>query len=210
MRRRLVGDELFLELMDVVSERDHAGVFRFVGKLLHEGYDLAEFYRGLADFLRALLLVKLSGAAAAEIRRAGKVDRVIGQAIGFGLGVVVATLSLAAGLGAAGEADEATCAYAALLGGAGTRGWPRRWLGAHPRLRVEVAAVPLEALRRVVAGLDLEAGGSRLDPELEHATVAKGNGKPGPASSEDSTRSASRDSTSPIDRRSDSVSTRKA
>ncbi|MBW3628573.1 MAG: DNA polymerase III subunit gamma/tau [Gemmatimonadetes bacterium] len=64
----LVGDELFLELMDVVSERDHAGVFRFVGRLLHDGYDLAEFYRGLADFLRALLLVKLSGTAAAEIR----------------------------------------------------------------------------------------------------------------------------------------------
>ena len=58
----------FLELMDVVSERDHAGVFRFVGKLLHEGYDLAEFYRGLADFLRALLLVKLGGVTAAEIR----------------------------------------------------------------------------------------------------------------------------------------------
>ena len=64
----LVGDELFLELMDVVSERDHAGVFRFVGRLLHEGYDLSEFYRGLADFLRALLVVKLSGPAAAEIR----------------------------------------------------------------------------------------------------------------------------------------------
>jgi DNA polymerase III subunit gamma/tau len=64
----LVGDELFLELMETIADRDHAGVFRFVGRLLADGYDLAEFYRGLADFLRALLLVKLNGAAGDQIR----------------------------------------------------------------------------------------------------------------------------------------------
>jgi DNA polymerase III subunit gamma/tau len=64
----LVGDELYLELMDIVGDRDHAGVFRFVGRLLQEGYDLAEFYRGLADFLRRMLLVKLTGPEVDEVR----------------------------------------------------------------------------------------------------------------------------------------------
>ena len=64
----LVGDELFLELMEIVGEHRHGDVFRYVRRLLDDGYDLAEFYRGLADFLRALLVVKLSGADAAEIR----------------------------------------------------------------------------------------------------------------------------------------------
>jgi DNA polymerase-3 subunit gamma/tau len=57
----LVGDELYLELMDIVAERRHADVFGFVQRLLSEGYDLAEFYRGLADFLRALLVMRLGG-----------------------------------------------------------------------------------------------------------------------------------------------------
>jgi DNA polymerase-3 subunit gamma/tau len=64
----LVEDELFLELADTLAERQHAEVFRFVGRLLDEGYDLAEFYRGLADFLRTLLIIRLSGVEAAEVR----------------------------------------------------------------------------------------------------------------------------------------------
>ncbi|HEU0014916.1 MAG TPA: DNA polymerase III subunit gamma/tau, partial [Longimicrobium sp.] len=57
----LVGTEVYLELFGVIAERRSAEVFRFVGRLLQEGYDLAEFYRGLADFLRALLIVRLDG-----------------------------------------------------------------------------------------------------------------------------------------------------
>ncbi|MBA2243850.1 MAG: DNA polymerase III subunit gamma/tau [Gemmatimonadetes bacterium] len=64
----LVGDELYLELAEIVAERRHPDVFRFVARLMEEGYDLAEFYRGLADFLRALLLIRLSGPEAAEVR----------------------------------------------------------------------------------------------------------------------------------------------
>ncbi|HEX2095465.1 MAG TPA: DNA polymerase III subunit gamma/tau [Longimicrobiaceae bacterium] len=63
----LVGSELFLELFDILAERRHVDVFRFVARLLDEGYDLTEFYRGLADFIRALLMVKLDGAEA-EVR----------------------------------------------------------------------------------------------------------------------------------------------
>lgn len=57
----LVGTEVYLELFGIIAERRAADVFRFVGRMMDEGYDLAEFYRGLADFLRALLIVRLSG-----------------------------------------------------------------------------------------------------------------------------------------------------
>ena len=57
----LVGTEVYLELFGIIAERRSADVFRFVGRMLDEGYDLAEFYRGLADFLRALLITRLDG-----------------------------------------------------------------------------------------------------------------------------------------------------
>ena len=57
----LVGTEVYLELFGIIAERRPADVFRFVGRMLDEGYDLAEFYRGLADFIRALLIVRLGG-----------------------------------------------------------------------------------------------------------------------------------------------------
>src|SRR5690606_22965674 len=60
--------ELFLELMEIVAGRRHVEIFGFVSRLLGEGYDLTEFYRGLADFLRALLLIHLGGEQAAEVR----------------------------------------------------------------------------------------------------------------------------------------------
>ncbi|HEX6069833.1 MAG TPA: DNA polymerase III subunit gamma/tau [Longimicrobiaceae bacterium] len=64
----LVGDEVFLELMDIVADRRPAEVFSFVGRLMDTGHDLAEFYRGLADFLRALLMIRLGTGEGAEIR----------------------------------------------------------------------------------------------------------------------------------------------
>jgi len=57
----LVGTEVYLDLFGIISGRRQADVFRFVGKMLDEGYDLTEFYRGLADFIRALLIVRLGG-----------------------------------------------------------------------------------------------------------------------------------------------------
>jgi len=64
----LVGEELYLELFGIVAERRHAGIFHFTERLLDQGYDLAEFYRGLADALRTLLVVKLEGVESAEVR----------------------------------------------------------------------------------------------------------------------------------------------
>ncbi|HEX8359189.1 MAG TPA: DNA polymerase III subunit gamma/tau, partial [Longimicrobium sp.] len=63
----LVGTEVYLELFGIVAERRAADVFRFVGRMMDEGYDLAEFYRGLADFLRALLITRLGGGEAESV-----------------------------------------------------------------------------------------------------------------------------------------------
>jgi DNA polymerase-3 subunit gamma/tau len=64
----LASEELYLDLFDILSERRHGDVFRFVQRVLDEGYDLSEFYRGLADAIRAVMLVKLEGPKAADIR----------------------------------------------------------------------------------------------------------------------------------------------
>jgi len=64
----LVGEELYLELFRLIAERRHAGVFHFVARLVDEGYDFADFYRGLADALRALLVCRLEGPAATDVR----------------------------------------------------------------------------------------------------------------------------------------------
>jgi len=61
----LVEDELYLELAEIVADRRQADVFHFVAELMGKGYDLPEFYRGLADFFRALLILKLEGGEAA-------------------------------------------------------------------------------------------------------------------------------------------------
>ena len=64
----LVSDELYLELFEILAERRTGDVFRFVQRVLDEGYDLTEFYKGLADALRALIIAQLDGPAALEVR----------------------------------------------------------------------------------------------------------------------------------------------
>jgi DNA polymerase III subunit gamma/tau len=64
----LVGEELYLELFEIVADRRFAAVFHFVQRVLDDGYDLAEFYRGLADALRALLVTSLEGSDSADVR----------------------------------------------------------------------------------------------------------------------------------------------
>lgn len=57
----LVGEELYLELFEIIADRRYGDIFRFVQRILDEGYDPAEFYRGLDDALRALLIARLDG-----------------------------------------------------------------------------------------------------------------------------------------------------
>ena len=62
----LVEEEKFLEFFELAAESRQAEVFGFVQGLLDEGYDLAEFVRGLGEALRLLLAVRLDPDAAPE------------------------------------------------------------------------------------------------------------------------------------------------
>jgi DNA polymerase-3 subunit gamma/tau len=64
----LVEEEKFLEFLSIALAGDRAAVFPFVQALLDEGYDLAEFARGLGEALRLLLAIRLDpGAAPPEL-----------------------------------------------------------------------------------------------------------------------------------------------
>ncbi|HUG41361.1 MAG TPA: DNA polymerase III subunit gamma/tau [Longimicrobiales bacterium] len=64
----LVADEVYLDLFAIIAEGRVADVFRFVQDVIEGGHDLSEFYRGLADALRTLLVVRFDGPDAAEVR----------------------------------------------------------------------------------------------------------------------------------------------
>jgi len=55
----LVGDELYADVLRVVTSRDPAGVFPLVAGLLDAGADLAEFLAGTGEMLRALLMLQV-------------------------------------------------------------------------------------------------------------------------------------------------------
>jgi DNA polymerase-3 subunit gamma/tau len=55
----LIGDEEYTELLRLIVERDTAGVFRLVDRLVNAGADLAEFMVGAADLLRAVLMAQI-------------------------------------------------------------------------------------------------------------------------------------------------------
>src|SRR5690606_23934670 len=88
----LVGEELYLELFSIVAGRRHAEIFHFTERLLDQGYDLAEFYRGLADAIRTLLVVKLDGAESAEVRDDLR-DQYLSLAESFSVGDLIRMLA---------------------------------------------------------------------------------------------------------------------
>jgi DNA polymerase-3 subunit gamma/tau len=58
----LVGDELFAETLALVADRNPAGVFPLIDRLVDAGADLVEFMGGAGEALRALLMLQLGGA----------------------------------------------------------------------------------------------------------------------------------------------------
>ena len=64
----LIGEEMYLDMFEIIVERRHADVFRFVDQMISAGYEISEFQRGLADAIRSLLIFKLEGAERAEVR----------------------------------------------------------------------------------------------------------------------------------------------
>src|SRR5216117_556547 len=57
----LIPDELYGDMLRAIVERDPAGVFPLVERLLEAGADIGEFVNGAAETLRALLLVGVGG-----------------------------------------------------------------------------------------------------------------------------------------------------
>ena len=57
----LIPDELYGEMLRAIVERDPAGVFPLVERLLEAGADLGEFVNGAGETLRALLLTGVGG-----------------------------------------------------------------------------------------------------------------------------------------------------
>ena len=57
----LIPDDVYGELLRVVAERDAAGVFPLVERIVNGGADLGEFVTGAGEVLRAVLLANLGG-----------------------------------------------------------------------------------------------------------------------------------------------------
>jgi DNA polymerase-3 subunit gamma/tau len=70
----LVEEERYLELLDILREGRHGGVFDLVDRLVDDGYDLVEFYHGLLDILRVLLRLRLSPDAEVDLKEDLRAD----------------------------------------------------------------------------------------------------------------------------------------
>ena len=57
----LIPDDVYGQLLRVVAERDSAGVFPLVERLVNGGADLGEFVTGAGEVLRAVLMANLGG-----------------------------------------------------------------------------------------------------------------------------------------------------
>jgi len=57
----LVGDDAYVELLEIVAGRRADQVFPFVARLVEAGFDLVAFADGMGDLLRAVLTVALGG-----------------------------------------------------------------------------------------------------------------------------------------------------
>jgi DNA polymerase III gamma/tau subunit len=135
----LVEEERYLELFDILRERRHGSVFSFVEGLLDEGYDMAEFHRGLIEALRALLRLRLPGGDEALDWREDQLEAYLDRAEAFSAGDLVRMLAQATELEASGSLRRS----------------------AHPRLLLEMLllrmsyqdrTVELEALLRGLGG----------------------------------------------------------
>ena len=59
----VISEERYLQLFDILIERDRRGLFELVESLMDHGYDLVEFYHGLMEGLRTLLRLRVEGGA---------------------------------------------------------------------------------------------------------------------------------------------------
>jgi DNA polymerase-3 subunit gamma/tau len=99
----LVEEERLLELFEILSERRHAEVFRFIESLVEDGYDLVEAYHALMDGIRLLLRLALEEDATALELPEHLVPAFRERADTFAVGDLVRMLSLASDLETSGN-----------------------------------------------------------------------------------------------------------
>ena len=99
----VVDEQRYLDLFDIVIERRHGAVFEFVEELIDEGYDLVEFYYGLAEKLRLLLRMSLDSSSTTDDLNEELRDDFARRAAAFAPGDLVRMLAMAAALEADGS-----------------------------------------------------------------------------------------------------------
>jgi DNA polymerase-3 subunit gamma/tau len=172
----LIGDELYLQLFGIIGGKQYGDVFRFVDRLLAEGYDLTEFYRGLADALRTLLEVKFDGDVPTHVREDLR-PVFTATAAAFGGGDLLRMLAMVSELDVEGRFRKS----------------------GNPRTMLEALLLRFAWLDRTVAIEDLlaVASGSPPPPDPIGATGSGGGtiaGRPQPTGSPPGSRSTGPDS----------------
>jgi len=144
----LVGDDVYLELLDIVASRRADAVFPFVARLVEAGFDLVAFADGLGDLWRAALSVALGGEAEGVSAALGAAVRERGGALPAG--------DLLRILRALAEAEE-----------------PIRRSG-NPRLVIETLLVRWTVMDRTVDIADLLSGRGAVARGVERAPAGGG------------------------------------
>ena len=90
----IVPSERFYDYADLLLAGDAAALVRFLDGIFESGYDHIEFYTGLVQHFRNLLLLDVSGESAGLSLLPDEVKRLSAQARAFGRERVLKTLSL--------------------------------------------------------------------------------------------------------------------
>jgi DNA polymerase-3 subunit gamma/tau len=89
----LVPSELFYDYAQLLAAGDAAGLIAFLDRLFGRGYDHTEFFGGLIQHFRSLLLMEVTGSAAGLSLLPEEANRYSGQAQGFGRQRLLAVVS---------------------------------------------------------------------------------------------------------------------
>ncbi len=82
----LVPSEVFFDYTDLVLASDGPGLMSFLARLFESGYDHVEFYSGLVQHFRNLLVLEVSGKESGLSLLPDEVGRMVRQAKSFGRG----------------------------------------------------------------------------------------------------------------------------
>ena len=89
----VVSEERYIELFELILERRHGALFDYVEGLIDEGYDLVEFYHGLAEKLRLLLRLGLDDQAGKDLMSEHSRQAFLAQSKRFAQGDLVRMLA---------------------------------------------------------------------------------------------------------------------